>query len=62
MEAVGGELPQEISLSQNFPNPFNPTTTFEYTISAAQQVDLFVYDIIGRRVATLVSGLQPANT
>ncbi|MDX1739658.1 MAG: T9SS type A sorting domain-containing protein [Rhodothermales bacterium] len=62
VEPVDGELPQQITLSQNFPNPFNPTTTFEYTISAAQQVDLFVYDIIGRRVATLVSGLQPANT
>jgi hypothetical protein len=62
VEPVDGELPQQITLSQNFPNPFNPTTTFEYAISAAQQVDLFVYDIIGRRVATLVSGLQPANT
>ncbi|NNE47497.1 MAG: T9SS type A sorting domain-containing protein [Rhodothermales bacterium] len=61
VEPIDGELPQAISLSQNYPNPFNPTTTFEYAINAPQRVQLHVYDLIGRRVATLVDGVQPAN-
>ncbi len=62
VEPVDGELPASITLKQNFPNPFNPTTTFEYAITASQKVQLHVYDVIGRRVATLVNGVQPANT
>ncbi len=62
VEPVDGELPASITLKQNFPNPFNPTTTFEYAITASQKVELHVYDVIGRRVATLVNGVQPANT
>ncbi|MBT8401926.1 MAG: T9SS type A sorting domain-containing protein, partial [Rhodothermia bacterium] len=62
VEPVDGELPAAITLKQNFPNPFNPTTTFEYAITASQKVQLHVYDVIGRRVATLVNGVQPPNT
>ncbi|NNE34577.1 MAG: T9SS type A sorting domain-containing protein, partial [Rhodothermales bacterium] len=62
VEPVDGELPASITLKKNFPNPFNPTTTFEYAITASQKVQLHVYDVIGRRVATLVNGVQPANT
>ncbi|MBM4167318.1 MAG: T9SS type A sorting domain-containing protein [Ignavibacteria bacterium] len=45
--------PQEIALSQNFPNPFNPQTTIRFTLSTTAFVSLKVYDILGREVAVL---------
>lgn len=48
------EVASEISLLPNYPNPFNPTTTVPFRLDQAQQVSLYVYDIMGRRVATLI--------
>ena len=58
----GGELPTQVTLSQNFPNPFNPTTSLEYTIDRTTDVRLQVVDLLGRVVATLVDAKQQANT
>jgi hypothetical protein len=56
------DAPAEFVLSQNFPNPFNPTTMINFTIPASGNVDVKVYDILGRQVRTLVSGVyQPGN-
>jgi len=57
------ELPTEFSLSQNYPNPFNPSTTIKYSIpndvrGEKQEVRLQVYDILGRKVATLINKQQ----
>jgi len=49
-------------LSQNFPNPFNPTTTIRYQISKAQFVSIKVFDITGKVVETLVSEKQSPGT
>jgi photosystem II stability/assembly factor-like uncharacterized protein len=48
-------------LRQNTPNPFNPTTSIEYVLPAAGAVTLTIYDVAGRRVATLVSEWQDAG-
>jgi len=59
-EPVGAELPTQATLGANYPNPFNPVTTFEYAIDQAVHVTLKVYDTLGREVATLVDGVQQA--
>lgn len=47
-------VPEIPTLSQNAPNPFNPNTTIRFTIPERQRVTLEVFDLLGRRVATLI--------
>ncbi len=54
-------IPSEYILYQNYPNPFNPSTTIKYQISKPGLVQLKVYDILGREVATLVNEYQTAG-
>ena len=49
-------LPTEVALDQNFPNPFNPTTTVQFSLPRASRVTLNIYDSLGKHVRTLVSG------
>jgi len=54
-------LPENISLEQNFPNPFNPSTSIQYAISSRQFVSLKVYDVLGNEVLTLLNEYKPAG-
>ncbi len=62
VEEVASEVPTGIWLGANYPNPFNPTTTFEYALDRAVPVTVRVYDTLGRLVETLVDGVQQAAT
>ena len=58
--AVG--IPTSYHLSPAYPNPFNPKTQFSLSVARAQQVQVAVYDVVGRRVALLFDGLMEAQT
>jgi len=53
-ESDFGQLIRELNIESNFPNPFNPSTQIEYEVPEAGSVVLEVYDVLGRRVTTLV--------
>ncbi len=70
VEDSSGLFPDEFTLMQNFPNPFNPSTKIKYTIPAvtfrqAQSdnwVTLIVYDVLGNEIATLVNEEKQPGT
>ena len=58
-EIIG--LPTEYSLSNAFPNPFNPTTQIEYSLPVSSKVSLIIYNLRGHEVARLIDGEQIAG-
>jgi len=54
-------LPKSFALSQNYPNPFNPKTIINYELPITNDVDLSIYNLVGQKVATLVSEKQHAG-
>jgi hypothetical protein len=57
----GSGLPTGFHLEQNYPNPFNPSTTIGYTLNRGGHVSIMVYDMLGRRVCSLVEEEQSAG-
>ena len=55
------EIPMDYSLSQNFPNPFNPTTNISFNLPKASNVSLKVYDMLGQEVATVLNQFMNAG-
>ena len=56
-----GEEPADFELEANYPNPFKASTAIRYSLRAVADVELVLFDVTGRRVATLVDGVQPAG-
>ncbi len=57
-----GELPSDIGMIQNYPNPFNAKTIIRYNLPSDSDVTIEIYDILGRKIETLVSGYRPAGS
>ena len=62
VEETKDAIPTGFALEQNYPNPFNPTTTISYSVPKTSFVELKVYDLLGRTVATLVNSERSAGT
>jgi len=61
-DADGTAHPSSFFLAQNFPNPFNPSTTIEYSLPGRMHVSIDVFNILGRRVNLLVDREQAAGS
>ncbi|MDW8436942.1 MAG: S8/S53 family peptidase [Chloroherpetonaceae bacterium] len=62
LSASQPSLPKVFALHQNYPNPFNPTTTIAYQLAENADVALEVFDVLGRKIATLVEARQDAGS
>jgi hypothetical protein len=61
VSAMTAAKPSRFALEQNYPNPFNPSTGIRYQVAAVSDVRLEVFDMLGRKVATLVNMRQGAG-
>jgi hypothetical protein len=48
------EIPGSFRLTQNFPNPFNPTTTIVYQLPQSASISIAIFDILGKKIRTLL--------
>jgi hypothetical protein len=62
LEVEVNSPPTEYALFQNYPNPFNPSTVIKYDIPENGNVELSVYDILGKKITTLVSEYKSAGS
>lgn len=62
IEPEYGLTPSSVRLEQNFPNPFNPSTTFEFILPNSTDVQLHIYNQLGQKVASVVNGRFSTGT
>jgi hypothetical protein len=59
---AGSTLPVATRLYNNYPNPFNPTTTIRFDLAQSSDITLSVYDVLGREVGRIAQGVHAAGT
>ena len=62
IEDISEVTPLQYELANNYPNPFNPTTTINYTLAKAGDVSLEVFNLLGQKVRSLVKTRQDAGS
>ena len=55
-------IPSEFDLSQNYPNPFNPSTSFTYSLKQSGDVQISIYNAVGKEVKSIVNGFREAGS
>ncbi len=60
-EETGNNSPNKISLSQNFPNPFNPSTEISFSLAKDTKVNITVYDLLGKEAGVIVNEFKTAG-
>jgi len=61
LAGVTPAIPQQVTLYPNYPNPFNPSTTLSFFLPQDEKISLTLYNILGQRVATLLTGIFPSG-
>ena len=61
VEQLGANLPEEFSITNIYPNPFNPVTTINYGMQKNAAVKILIYNIVGEEIASLVNTYQTAG-
>lgn len=60
-DRIDDRIPSAFALNQNQPNPFNPYTTIEYTVPVRSRISMVIYDVLGRKVKTLIETTKAAG-
>ena len=60
-QLLSGELPSSYSLNSNYPNPFNPTTNFSFSLAEAGNTTIEIFNVLGQKINTLVDEYMPAG-
>ncbi len=61
IHTVSNDIPGEYALRQNFPNPFNPSTTIQFELRENANIRLVIYDVLGKEIVTLAQGEREAG-